>query len=223
MKLKKILVSSLTATLLAGVSIPAYASENSLVESQAMNSQSLDLNESNDMEMSEVLTFDELVSVIAEDTGKSVEETKEKILNNYSKENHRSITPSSVTIQAAKFRTFKKQVTTNRYGIYKPTINFYCQTNESGSFRGIEKILEVSMNRADNHRAYIFEGYIYTHLEHANKIHFIVNGDFYKDGSVSWEVGAEIGIGKYATLNAKVSGNTEKKYDLIYAADDVIF
>ncbi|HFU4122248.1 TPA: hypothetical protein ACGO7R_000148 [Streptococcus suis] len=88
---------------------------------------------------------------------------------------------------------------------YQPTITFYCETSESGGFRGIHRILNVGLNRYYGGTSKAFGGTVYTNLENANVIYYDINGDYYNTGTTSTNIGISIPVGGKGTVNFGVS------------------
>lgn len=152
-------------------------------------------------DIGEVLTFDEMVNELVEDEGMTVKEAQSLLESNYVP------TTRNANVRAATYRNLSSSFTVT--SSYKPTLEFRCQTSEGGgSFRGIVKILNVGMNRSYNGISKTFDGTVYTQLVDANRIYWIVNGDFYNNGTVSVNGSVSIGIGGYATINFGLSYNT---------------
>jgi hypothetical protein len=63
------------------------------------------------------------------------------------------------------------------------------------------------MNRAHlgNGISKQYDGTIYTNLESAAKIFWIVNGDFYNNGTTTGSGGVSIEVGQSATVNFNIS------------------
>jgi hypothetical protein len=125
-------------------------------------------------EISEVLTFDELVNEISVNEGISKKKAADQIKANFKSPQSKSgssilasssDTTTLVTAQSATYRTISAQFTVT--SIYKPTLRFYVQTSEGGGYWGIVKILNVGMNRSYNGISKQFDGSVYTNLETA--------------------------------------------------------
>lgn len=175
--------------------------------------------------ISDVLTFDQIVEMIAKDRNISKTEASNQVIENYAKSHAKDATLSTnnvinATLSAdnvidgtlsanyaaavtATYRTVSSQFTVT--STYKPSLTFYCETSEGGYFWGIVKILDVEMNRSYNGISKQFGGTVYTNLENAGKIYWIVNGDFFNNGTTTGGGGVEIGIGQDATLNFSLS------------------
>ena len=85
--------------------------------------------------------------------------------------------------------------------VYSPQVRFYCETSESGGFRGITKILNAGINAAANGISKSFTGSLYSNLEDPNRIYYCVNGNFYNNGTSSVSAGISVGIGQSASVN----------------------
>ncbi len=97
-------------------------------------------------------------------------------------------------------------------------MKFYCETSESGSFWGIVEILNVGMDREYNGITKQYGGTIYTILEDAGTIFWIVNGDFFNDGTTTVGGGVSIGIDEFATVNFEATYSTDH-YGYCYEED----
>lgn len=171
-------------------------------------------------EISEVLTFDELVNEISVNEGiskkKATEQIKASMNSNSSNSKSDSTLLASsdaVTAESATYRSISAQFTVT--SSYKPTLRFYCSTSEGGGYWGITKILNVSMNRLYNDISKQFGGSVYTNLESAYRIFWIVDGDFYNNGTTTGGGGVSIGVGGSASIDFNVS-NSSNHYKYCY-------
>ena len=172
---------------------------------------SINLNEdTDDFIVSDVMTYDEIVQEIATDSKISMEEAKEIV-------GPQSISKSG---KAITYRTLSKLVTVT--SSYKPTIKWYCQTDESGSFHGIVKIVNSTLNRNYGGVDYKFVGELYSNLENGSTIYYLLNGDFYKYGTQTISGGAEIPIGGSSSLSFNVS-YASNHYKYSYISDRFIW
>lgn len=184
---------------------------------------------SKDANMSEVMTYDEMVEEISKDNNisrdeainilgpeplvsydeavKDIAENKNISINAAKKLiDPKSIkqTKSGAQVRAS-YRTFTQYITVS--SAYKPQLKWYCETSEGGGYCGIKKIKNTSLNR--NYRGNVrqFKGSIYTNLEDSNTIFYRVNGDFTTGGNTSVTGGGEIALKKGVTLNFSITGN----------------
>ncbi|WP_207669308.1 hypothetical protein [Fonticella tunisiensis] len=191
---------SLTVGIVLTSSFPAFAQEKIPSYKGHKANVISGTTEVSKMEMSEVLTFDEIIAEIALSKNISKEQAAAQVVANFKTD----YSTMSISPYAATYRTLTSyfSVTTE----YQPSLKFYCQTEEwSGSFRAIVSILNVGMNRSSNNMVKQFSGTVYTHLETANRIFWIVNGDFYNLGSTTVNGGVNIKVGQSAEVNFGVS------------------
>lgn len=100
-------------------------------------------------------------------------------------------------------------------------MRFYVQTEKGGgSFRDIMKILAGNMNRSYNGISKQFGGSVQTFLLNSNRIRFIVNGDFYNNGTTTVNTGVNIGIGSSATVSFGISSSSNH-YKYVYIEDKI--
>lgn len=66
---------------------------------------------------------------------------------------------------------------------YEARVKFYCQTDESGQFRGITKLLATSLVNKDGDKETPFTGNLFAYLEDPNRIFYMVSGEFHLKGS----------------------------------------
>ncbi|NRD77370.1 hypothetical protein HPT25_07635 [Bacillus sp. BRMEA1] len=178
-------------------------------------------------QVSKILTFDEVVSAISKDNNISKSEAANLVISNFQKSNGTTKAPASAgtmsnttasapAVQSAQLATYRSLSTTFTVtSVYKPSVNFYCQTDEGGYFRGIVKILNISMNRSYNNTSKQFSGTVYANLEDPNRIYWEVNGDFLNNGTTTISGGGavNIGVGYSASVNFGVSyQSNEYKY-----------
>lgn len=187
----------------AVISVPAFAktgSNNGVVTVGEINS----LNNSRTT-ISDIMTFDQIANHIAKDKDVPIAKVKNDLNRNILQRSNLTAA-SSVS---AKYRVISTYVTVTSE--YEVKLNFYCETSEGDYFHGIVKILDVSINRSyTNYRTGTtitkqFSGSLYTNLEDANRIYYILNGDFYNNGTTSAGGGVEIGIGSSAKISFSVS------------------
>lgn len=159
------------------------------------------------------MTFEQMIEQIARDYGISVNDAKEKI--GYSDIMVKKAIQSKTT-----YRILSQMFTVN--SLHKPTMRFYCETSESGSFRAIKRIIEVNMIRGYNGLSKQFSGNVYVNLEDPNRIFYIVNGDFFNYGTTTWNARVSIGVGKATNVKFGVS-NASNPYQYRYVESRVTF
>lgn len=148
--------------------------------------------------VSPLMTFEEMVQEVADTNHITIEQAEKELGGNSTK--------TFRAAQAKQYRTLSQQFSVNSK--YKPTMRFYCETSESGWFRGIKKILRVEMIRGYKGLSKQFGGSVYVNLEDPNLIFYIVNGDFYNNGSTTYSAGVNLGVGKSASIGFKASKTT---------------
>lgn len=199
MKSKKIILAiALSLGVLTTSSVKTFAQESPReIDNQSSIQGVCKIGDSNTI-VSDVLTFDEVVKNISTDNNISIEEAERQVENNFQQPSSkldcaRSAMPA-ISARAATYRTVSSWF--NVTPSYKPTLRFYCQTDEWGSFHAIERILNVSMDRYSNGISKQFGGTVYSNLENGETIYWIVNGDFYNNGTTTVNGNVSIGVGQ---------------------------
>ncbi|KXY31490.1 hypothetical protein [Bacillus mycoides] len=219
----------LTTSLVSGFANLSQAEENISVQStqtekrptneavtKTIQGNVFDLGDQSITQMSEVLTFEELADQIAKDTNSP----KEKIIQQLLSSNQSRGKSMSATF-AATYRTISDSFTVTR--TYKPSVRFYCETTEGGgSFRAIREIKYINMNRSSNGMSKAFGGTVQANLEDPNRIFYIVNGDFYNNGSTTVNGGVSITLGQYGSVNFGAS-STSNHFKYTYVEDNAHF
>ncbi|SJP47579.1 hypothetical protein [Clostridioides difficile] len=178
-KLSLILMSTLLTTSLMMNGNSTLVKANTLSEGEIPNviTNKIDINNpSENITVSEPMTYDEIANQLAKDKGITLLEAKTEL-------GYKNPIKARAAGNGAYYRTFGATVTVNSG--YKVGVNFYCSTQEWGNRIGIVEVLSVSMNRNYNGTVKLFGGSIYTNLENANTLYFEVNGDFYNKGTIS--------------------------------------
>lgn len=157
------------------------------------------------------MTFDKVVRDLAEEHDISIQQATQQVIS-ATEQNPQS--RSEVSPYAATYRTISQGITVT--STYKPQIKYYCQTSEGGgSFRGILKIMDVSINRIYGGVSKQFSGKVYTNLENANRIFWRMDGDFFNNGTMSYNGGVEIKVGQSVTVSFGLSGSSNH-YKAVY-------
>lgn len=161
---------------------------------------------SEDIEISEPMTYEETLRFYAEKNNTTIEEAT-RILGGNSR---------AAKSQTTRVLTTRVEVTSS----YKPTIDFYCYINTDGHYWGITSIYSVQLNRNYNGTIKQFSGNIETYLRSAYEIEYIINGDFYNTGTTSTSNGGGVDIGingvgnvNYTTSNTETSNYYAYCYD----------
>ena len=167
------------------ISIPAYAHENTNIVVNGNGSEA-------ELQVSEAMSFSEMVACYAESTGATCQEA----LTVFPKE------------QRASHGTYRVlSVTLNVTSQYNPYIEFYCNTEEYGHYWAIKNIYSTQLVRSDGNMSKQFSGTLEVWLRSAYEIEFSINGDFYNNGTTSCTNGGEggIGLGGYFNISYAAS------------------
>ncbi|MBN4050853.1 MAG: hypothetical protein COA82_09895 [Alkaliphilus sp.] len=161
--------------------------------------------------VSDVLTFDQIVEIMAKDNNISIMEAANQIIekssNNRIRNNALSRYDLKILATAATYRVASSRFTVT--STYRPTLRFHLQTSEGGGFWGIRKVLNVGMNRLYMGKTKQFGGTVYAKLENPGKIFWIVNGDFFLNGTTTVGAGIDLGLGEGASLNFHISHSSD--------------
>lgn len=230
--MKKIMTTGLAVSLFAALGSPVFAEDtgNSQVspstfevrqplntETAIENSQDVIESSSNAFTESKVLTFDEMVAVMVKDKGITAEEATNLIVNGGNTASRMTQEAKEAAARLATYRTLSSQI--NAWTNYKPTLKFYCETSEGGSFHGIVKVLNTSLDRAYNGMSKGFNGTVFIHLEHANKIHFVVDGDFFNNSTSTVGFDMSLGVGEAASIGFNASSTSNQFGYMNYSGD----
>lgn len=174
LRLKKIGIFSgcvLIIVLIMGVILLS----NQKINHESDHAEYVDLaNLSEDIFMSEVMTYDEMVNELSINENISLDEVKGLVDMETMKEAEDGVRVSPT------YRVLSTSVTVT--SLYKPTINWYCETSEDDDFQGVLRILNVSLDRDYNGITKQFGGQLFYNLEKADCIFYELNGDFYDNG-----------------------------------------
>ena len=97
---------------------------------------------------------------------------------------------------------------------YTPTLDFYCEVSVGDGVWGIMNIYSVQMNRSSNGLVKQFDGEVQVWLRSAERIEYIVNGDFYNTGTTtsSSSGSIDLNIGDYGKLTFSASSTTTSNW-----------
>ncbi|MEY8310263.1 hypothetical protein AAK899_12190 [Erysipelotrichaceae bacterium 51-3] len=159
-------------------------------------------------------TFDEMVDRISKEDGLSKQEIIKKLISSEkqslkNKNNSPQLNDNDIlnSLRAAVYRTLTIPIPS--VASYKPNgIEFY---HKSADFEGSQmtctQIIWISLDRLDNRTGITkqFSGSIHLQLLDAQTIDWMINGDFFDNGTTS--VGGTVtgGIGDYASVTLSVS------------------
>lgn len=209
MKIKKLLIGLLCMAALGGINnigqhVFTVEGDTSVIDI---------LNKNKEINISPILTFDEMVREVAKENGIPIIQAQQEL--GFSAKSARQARTARAT-----YRALSQSLTDNVS--YRSTMRFYCETSESGNFRAIKRIVRVEMIRGYNGLSKQFGGTVYVHLEDANRIFYIVNGDFFNNGSTTWNAGVNIGVGRNASIKFGVT-NTTSHYQYCYVESHLRF
>ncbi len=120
--------------------------------------------------VSKPMTFDELVTKYADDTGLTFAESRDVLSSQMS---------SEVLTEPGKGDEYRMIGTTIEVtNDYLPTLNFYCLVNSDRYYGFIKEVLGAALDRNYNGTIYRFDGSIYYNLENPTTLYYLVNGDW---------------------------------------------
>ena len=217
--MKKIMCITLAMLLVACASLTIVANAETLTpENDSIITGIIsveDLENDPDVVVSEPMTYEEMVSEYAENTGKTYNEAIAEL--------HRE-TRSMSAAKGNAYRKFSVLITVT--SSYRPSIDFYCETSEGGNFFNINKIYSVQLNRDYNGISKQFQGTIESWLRSAISIEYIINGDFYNNGTTttSGGVNLNVGLNELASVSFSVSSaTTSNHYKYCYESRIKVF
>lgn len=190
----------------------AKETENSAVIDMSVEESGIVKNSDENLNVSEVMTYDEIINQMANDMGITYDESQKIIDKSLGID---GLTKSRISARSNTYRSISDVL--NVSDTYKPSIVFYCQTNEGGTFASIVKVLNVNMNRLYQGISKQFGGSVYVNLESASTIYYTIDGDFYNNGTTTIGGGISIGIGQSASVNFNAT-STSNHYKAFYVS-----
>lgn len=144
-----------------------------------------------------------MVSNISKSKALSKENTKKEVL-----------TLKIRTLRAAYsyYVHFYKQIDVKGYWYQQLDIYAECQGNN----RDFVGIADLNLNRSYNGVSRQFSGKCEAKVENSKSIYWVVNGDFYANGTTSYSFGGSVGISRFATLECSVSGS-DNHFGYVYS------
>lgn len=113
--------------------------------------------------------------------------TGEELAIEYAQEGQISVERAKIILsiglsdsQSRTYRILSEKIIVNPN--YEARVKFYCQTDESGQFRGITKLLAASLVDKDGDKEVPFTGNLFAYLEDPNRVFYMVSGEFYHKG-----------------------------------------
>jgi len=163
-----------------------------------------DVENTND-EVSDVMSYAELVQYHALTHGLGYAEAANEINSN-----NKLLCTNSMRLTSDSYRVLRTYINVKN-GAYKPRLEFYCNTSESGGYWGIKNIYSTQLNRYYKGVTKQFTGEVASWLRSAYQIEYLINGDFFENGKTTQTVTTSTGFG----INAKVS----VEYSASYSSD----
>lgn len=194
-------------------SIPTYASTEK-INNEIHGVISLDeLVQHPEKADAELMTFDEMVSDIADKNDMTYNE---------------ALATLPKDVRASQLRRDIKYITRSVYfdvtSSYRPHLEFYCQVAAGGHFFNILSIYNVELVRSSSNPTMSkqFQGTIKVWLRSTQKIEYVINGDFYDNGTTtsSGGIGVNAGINQLITVSFNASTTTTSNhYKYFYEHD----
>ena len=143
-----------------------------------------------------LVTYDEMISQVAEFENKTIEEVMEEIPAPKNKASNQYLSTG---------RGFK--VTSKYY----PRVVFYLniETNSNGVMTDINSVVKTTLDRTNtlsnsSVTSKQFGGEVYVHLQDSKNLYFFVNGDFYDNGTTTHTGSGEADIKDKVTVKYQI-------------------
>ena len=161
------------------------------------------------------MTFSEMVSVYADNNDISFVEAYKELNKGRS-----IITTSSLSSSSYRVLSIGLYVNSG----YKPSIDYYVTTSESGSYWGITSIYSVQLKRIYNGVSKVFQGNLESWLRSPYQIEYIINGDFYNQATSTSSYTINGSWGENVKISLSInSTNSSSYYASIYQGRTVSF
>lgn len=168
-----------------------------------------------DISISEPMTFSEMVSVYADNNDISFVEAYKELNKGRS-----IITTSSLSSSSYRVLSIGLYVNSG----YKPSIDYYVTTSESGSYWDITSIYSVQLKRIYNGVSKVFQGNLESWLRSPYQIEYIINGDFYNQATSTSSYTINGSWGENVKISLSInSTNSSSYYASIYQGRTVSF
>ena len=175
-------VNVLLAIVILGIgTTPGHASSIEYIRNQSPN-------------FGRLMTFDEMIDKVAIGNDISIEQATHELVGD-----DQGIRKEAKSKQ---YRVFKEKIQVSDN--YTAELRFYCETTESGLFRGIKRVLRIELTNNSTEVLKHFNGSIYVSLEGPNNLFYIVNGDFYTKGATTYDAKVNVTVEKQASIDFKV-------------------
>ena len=194
---------SVIAALLCLISLlptAAFAQENSTSVYGCIDLANID--EASNVEVSDIMTYDEMVAYYAESKGISLKAAQVAL----------GAPQGDISTCDIAYRTYS--VILQVKGNYKPRIEFYCEVAYGGHFWNIYSIYSIELVRKSGSLVKKFDGTIDAWLRGAYQIEYKINGDFYNYATkeVSGTLGGEIKLGEHGSISFSLSGASSNNF-----------
>ena len=162
----------------------------------------VDINGNSDVTMSNFMTYSEMLDYMVNEKGIPFSIAASSF-------------PTTRTVtRNGTYRVVSVKLTVENRPSYTPTLDFYCEVSIGDGVWGIMNIYSVQMNRSSNGLVKHFDGDVQVWLRSAERIEYIVNGDFYNTGTTtsSNSGGVDLNIGDFVKITFGASIATTKNW-----------
>ncbi|MCB5372492.1 hypothetical protein LIP36_02560 [Amedibacillus dolichus] len=164
------------------------------------------------------LTFDEMISTIAERNNISYEDCLNQYFIQMRKElslTRQLVTDEELLNRALELKYWEdNNYVSSKQKDYDAIVYVYYSYEGPNTDRRIKKILNVGVDCTVENVYKHFNGTLFINLETQYRYYFKINGAFYNTGTTTVNAGISIGIGEGTTVNFGVS-STDNYYDSI--------
>ena len=162
----------------------------------------IDTNDSSGVTMSDFMTYSEMLDYMVNEKGIPFSIAA-------------STFPATRAVtRSGTYRVLSVTLTVENRPSYTPTLDFYCEVSVGDGVWGIMNIYSVQMNRSSNGLVKQFDGDVQVWLRSAERIEYIVNGDFYNTGTTtsSNSGSIDLNIGDYGKITFGASSTTTSNW-----------
>lgn len=206
--LKKVIAITILSAIfvITGNSKSVFAAETSYTNTNVIDLKNLDSSSNVTVSVSDVLSYDEMANIMANDQNISLDGAKKILGDDCTVKVNSKMSNSLVTPLSIGYRTVAVKFAVG-WPEYRPLLTFYIKTEEGGSLGwGIVSVLNMMLMTYDERGYYrSFQGEIFYHLESITSIYYSINGAFYHSGTTTYENGYEIKVGEFLNIVAKTT------------------
>lgn len=209
-KTRKILITA-TLSLVALSSIYLYRKNAELNTGNVIDIRN---NENSNVTFSEPMSFSEMVTHYAE----AAEISYNEALKSFPEKD----ADDAASSKCHRILNIPLDVTAT----YKPQLELYCETSESGNYWGLSNIYLVNMEKNHDGSAKQFCGYVDMWFRNGYELEYIVNGDFYITGTTTMSDNTDLDFSEdnYAHLSFIPSSSIMPvHYQYFYGHDTLAF